>query len=142
MTQDVSGLSGFDLFRDETIGIIKALTDPGTKRGLLELYAEEVVKQTKNIIKSDAKQQSGTLARGIVYRISSDNNQVLVGWSRKAPFGPLLEQGYHHIASHKFIKIPHLRPGANQAKYELRVTARLYLQARIKDYNPYPGRQL
>lgn len=136
MAKDTGGLDGFDLFKDQTVGIIKALTDPETKHGLLELYASEVVDQTKKIIRSDMKQQRGILEGGIVYKISTDNNQVLIGWTKRAAFGALLETGYLHAGSHKFIKIPHLRPGANQAKYELRVKARQYLQSKLNDYKP------
>lgn len=136
MAKESKELEGFDLFRDQTVGIIKALTDPETKRGLLELYAEETVDQARKIVRSTAKQQKGILEKGIVYKISTDNNQVLIGWSKKASFGPLLETGYIHTVSRKLIKLPHLRPGANQAKYELRVKAREYLQSKLKDYQP------
>lgn len=130
------GLKGFDLFADKTNGIIKAMTDPETKRGLLELYAEEVIKSTKEIIRSSVKQKREILEKGIVYKISADNNQVLIGWTKEAAFGAFLETGYIHVGSHAFIKIPHLRPGANTAKRHIRVTARQYLQSKLKDYTP------
>ena len=136
MATQSKGLDGFDLFRDQTVGIIKAITDPETKHGLLELYAEEVAKQAKDIVKHDTKNRQKVLENGIVYKISTDNNQVLIGWTRAASFGPLIELGYHHTVSREFIKIPHLRPGANAAKAELRVTARQYLQKKIEGYTP------
>ena len=136
MTNQPGGLKGFDLFRDQTVGIIAAITDPETKRGLLELYAKEVVKQSQDVVRHDTKNRQKVLENGIVYKISTDNNQVLIGWTRDASFGPLIELGYHHTVSRKFIKIPHLRPGANAAKRELRVTARQYLQKKIEGYTP------
>jgi len=61
--------------------------------------------------KKRVKVNDGTLRDGIVSKWSANRpNEIKIGWTNRAFYGRMLEEGYHHVGSQKFIKMAHIRP--------------------------------
>lgn len=101
---------GFDEFEKDMESIIKEVSDPEVMREMLEAMAKPIVEEAKRLVKSD----TGELKKGIVTKWSKTNpSELKIGWTNRAFYGQYLEEGYHHVGSGQFIKMPHIRPAYN-----------------------------
>lgn len=101
---------GFDEFEKDMASIIKEVNDPEVMHEMLEAMAKPIVEEAKRLVKAD----TGALKKGIVLKWSSRRpDEIKIGWTNRAFYGAMLEEGYHHVGSGQFIKMPHIRPAYN-----------------------------
>lgn len=101
---------GFDQFEKDMESIVKEVNDPEVMKDMLEAMAAPIVEEAIRI----AAKASGTLKKGIVTKWDKSNpKEIKIGWTNRAFYGRMLEEGYHHTGSGKFIKKPHIRPAFN-----------------------------
>ena len=105
-----NNMLGFDEFEKDMESIIKEVSDPEVMHEMLEAMAKPIVEEARRLVKAD----TGALKKGIVSKWSSKSpNEIKIGWTNRAFYGRMLEDGYHHTGSGKFIKMPHIRPAYN-----------------------------
>ena len=105
--------AGFYEFEKEMDEFKKALATPQCNWEMLEAMSQPIIREAKDIARrmSDGKY---TLRDGIVLKWSHSNPlELKIGWTKDAFYGPMLENGYHHVGTQRFIKLPHLRPATN-----------------------------
>jgi len=104
---------GFDEFEKDMQSIIKEVNDPEVMHEMLEAMAEPIVKEAAKTLRSttDGNQH---LEKEIVTKWNkSAPKEIKIGWTNKGFYGRMLEEGYHHVGSRKFIKRAHIRPAYN-----------------------------
>ena len=101
---------GFDEFEKDMESIIKEVSDPEVMHEMLEAMAKPIVEEARRLVKAD----TGELKKGIVSKWSNLRpTEIKIGWTNRAFYGKFLENGYHHVGSGKFYKMPHIRPAYN-----------------------------
>lgn len=103
-----------DLIMDLTEIAVK-ITDPDTKKQVLEAMAEPVVQEAKRITRPGGIfgkfRHTGNLSESIGSEWDPDKpDQIRIGWSEKGFYGQFHERGFFHKTAKKFIKNPHIRP--------------------------------
>ena len=106
----------------EEIGL--KISDPETKKQVLEAMAEPVVKEAKRITRPGGMfgkyRKTGNLSKSIGKEWSPDYpDEIKVGWGEEGFYGKFHERGFFNKQYKVFIKNPHIRPAFESKRSEV-----------------------
>lgn len=102
--------------------ITKKITDPNTKKEVLEAMAEPVVDESKRKARSifGEYQNTGKLEDSIASEWqASSPDEIEIGWGKDGFYGKFHERGFYHSRAKRFIKNPHIRPAFEAKRTEV-----------------------